>query len=215
MMVAGIAIAELTRIVLVAGGHGLLGYFVLPARIDGACLGVITAILMRSEVKVAAVRSSAMLIWIAALLLLGVAAGLCMNGHSIESAAVNIYTQLAVSVASAAMIAVLVAKPDGWPNRALRAAPLVWFGTISYGVYLIQTPLVGVAHALIGENGTIILSWRSAGATIMGLIATVATAALSWRWLETPLNRWAHRVTSGHRDLDVRTPPTPFAAPPA
>ena len=69
----------------------------------------------------------------------------------------------------------------GWPWRILETGPLVQLGQISYGVYLIHNfaPLVVpdfIAHQWVP------------GLAFMFLF-TVATALLSWRWIESPLLR--------------------------
>lgn len=69
----------------------------------------------------------------------------------------------------------LVVAPDGRLARVLSYRPLLTLGTISYGVYLWQ----GVFLALgVGP--------------LVALAATLAVAALSYRYIELPIRRCAH-----------------------
>ena len=65
---------------------------------------------------------------------------------------------------------------------------LVWLGQRSYGIYLYHLYLLSAATAL-GHGAP---GWTSF-VTVGG--ASVAVAALSWRFLERPLLRWKNRFT--------------------
>ncbi len=72
---------------------------------------------------------------------------------------------------------------------------LVRFGDISYGFYLVHWPVVCLSPWLTGNNDLNLNRslgevWRwTAFAIIYGL------ALLSWRFIETPINRWARRTS--------------------
>jgi peptidoglycan/LPS O-acetylase OafA/YrhL len=195
MMVAGVLIAEACRIIATASGHGMYGYFVLPARIDGACLGVITALLVRDDAVIAFVRRRSAMIWAAVLVAIASAAGLSMAGQGFGSPGANLYTHLALAIASAATIITLVVNPAGAVNRFLQTRPLVGLGAISYGVYLVHIPVIGMMRVLFGRPGLVLEDGKAATATALGVVLTIMLAQLSFSFFETPLNRWAHRVS--------------------
>ncbi|HUP55689.1 MAG TPA: acyltransferase family protein [Methylomirabilota bacterium] len=94
----------------------------------------------------------------------------------------------AFSVAAAALILALVigTRSTGLAHRALRFAPLVWLGTISYGVYLWHWPFtVWLDPASTGLDGPILFLAR--------LGATLAVAAASFYVLERPIRRGSIR----------------------
>jgi peptidoglycan/LPS O-acetylase OafA/YrhL len=79
---------------------------------------------------------------------------------------------------------------------------MVWLGTVSYGIYLFQTPalaelrtlVTGIAFnpddwaASIGAGQTVVLAASAA-------VATVAIAAASWYLVERPAQRrWGRRT---------------------
>ena len=77
----------------------------------------------------------------------------------------------------------------------LGSRPLVWFGKLSYGIYVYHQIVAGVFHAvLLGHaprlgNGA--AEWWVSAA---GVVATLLLAVASERWLERPCLRWAHRI---------------------
>ncbi len=195
MMLAGIVLAELCRVAFLASGHGIFGYFVVPARIDGACCGVIAAMAVRSARGLDFLRKWRTQIWLMIMALFGGAEALSMIGQSIGSLGAGLYTHLALAVASSFAIALLISNPQGGINRMLRFKPLVWLGSVSYGVYLIHIPAIAISHAVIGRHNTILDSWSAAAASATGIVATICLAWLSFRHFETPLNNRAHRLT--------------------
>ena len=78
--------------------------------------------------------------------------------------------------------------------RILAWRPLVWLGTISYGVYLWHWPIF---LALNGER----TGWSGFRLFVVRCAATVAVATVSWWLIEQPIRRWRA----------VRVPPLPLA----
>jgi len=87
---------------------------------------------------------------------------------------------LVVALGAAALVAAVVTVPGGWPARALSARPLVWIGSVSYGIYLWHFPVVVALDAgRTGLHGTALLVVRTA--------VTVAVAAASFYLVERPV----------------------------
>ncbi len=88
-----------------------------------------------------------------------------------------------VAVAAIAVIAPVALHQSGLLARALAWAPLVWLGTISYGVYLWHWPIFLVLNGeRTGWSGWVLFAVRCA--------ATVLVAAVSWWVLEQPVRHW-------------------------
>jgi peptidoglycan/LPS O-acetylase OafA/YrhL len=88
-------------------------------------------------------------------------------------------------VLSVATVAVLAAAacPGAWTGRVLGWEPLRWLGVRSYGIYLWHYPIIVLtAPANSTENLT-----RAA----LQIAATIAVAALSWRFVEEPIRHGA------------------------
>jgi peptidoglycan/LPS O-acetylase OafA/YrhL/lysophospholipase L1-like esterase len=90
-----------------------------------------------------------------------------------------------LSVATAATVAAVV-TPGSLLGRALGAAPLRWLGVRSYGIYLWHYPVI-VLTAAAGAAGGPVSPVRA----VVIVAATVAAAAVSWRFIEEPIRRGA------------------------
>jgi len=99
--------------------------------------------------------------------------------------------------AVAGLTAVLIAAflvPDSPLARVVDLAPLRWLGVRSYGVYLWHWPVFVLLTAALPPEATDgPLVWAVGGASAA---VTVAVAAASFRWLETPLRRDGFRTTA-------------------
>jgi peptidoglycan/LPS O-acetylase OafA/YrhL len=90
-----------------------------------------------------------------------------------------------LSLATLAVVAVL-AHPSTLLGRILGAPPLRWIGVRSYGIYLWHYPIIVLTSPVDGSAGPLL--------TLAQLGATVAVAALSWRFVEEPIRKHGFRV---------------------
>ena len=88
-----------------------------------------------------------------------------------------------LSVATALVVAAL-AHPASWLGPALGWGPLRWIGVRSYGIYLWHFPIIVLTSPTMQRNASLPLEVLQVGATI-------AVAALSWRFVEEPIRRGA------------------------
>lgn len=86
-----------------------------------------------------------------------------------------------------------------WSRGPLAAAlswrPLVYLGTISYGLYVIHMPMVDLMGMAVRGVPGLWRLWPIHWA--LSLVPTVALAAASWRWFERPIMRWGRRPSGG------------------
>jgi peptidoglycan/LPS O-acetylase OafA/YrhL len=90
---------------------------------------------------------------------------------------------IGVAIASVVVIAPVAMEQRGAIARVLALPPLVWLGTVSYGVYLWHWPIF---LALNGER----TGWSGLPLFAARCAATVAVAATSWWLIERPIRRW-------------------------
>jgi len=83
-----------------------------------------------------------------------------------------------------AVVAVL-AHPSTHLGRILGAPPLRWIGVRSYGIYLWHYPIIVLTSPVVGTPGPLL--------TLAQVGATVAVAALSWRFVEEPIRKHGFR----------------------
>lgn len=85
--------------------------------------------------------------------------------------------------------AVFGAADRGWVRRLLANRSLLWLGLVSYAIYLWQLAFIlKLKEWFFAETG-----WLPVA--LVALAATVATAALSWRYVEAPAQRLGRRLT--------------------
>lgn len=123
--------------------------------------------------------------WVARLLPLAGLAVLAAASHRATGSAAEFQGGLLtlVAVAAIAVIAPVALHQGGLVARALAWAPLVWLGTISYGVYLWHWPIFLVLN---GER----TGWSGWALFAVRCAATLLVAAVSWWVIEEPIRRW-------------------------
>ncbi|WP_246541185.1 acyltransferase family protein [Mycobacterium spongiae] len=90
---------------------------------------------------------------------------------------------IAVAVAAVVVIAPVALEQRSAVARILAWRPLVWLGTISYGIYLWHWPIfLALNNERTGWTGLRLFAARCA--------LTVAIAAASWWLIEQPIRRW-------------------------
>ena len=116
---------------------------------------------------------------------------------------VDVRTTFAFSVFGFSFLAILCASVvgacaswsggQGFPSSMLRSKSMVYLGMVSYTVYLIHLPAyVVVQQAMAGFFGWNAFAARQGLIALSGMVATAATialAALSWKYIEAPILR--------------------------
>ena len=103
------------------------------------------------------------------------------------------WPRLAFHVAATLVLAGIVLNPESRVVAALEFKPLVFVGTISYGVYLLHVLALDAAQRMLTR-----LQITTPGVLfVVCLGMTIALAALSYRYFEAPLLRLKKRWQSG------------------
>lgn len=86
------------------------------------------------------------------------------------------------SICAAVLVGIMGHEDPGPLGKLLSIAPLVWFGKISYGLYLWHWPVRVVLDAkTIGQTGVVLF--------VVRFVVSIALAAASFRWIEQPIRR--------------------------
>lgn len=197
----------------IAASATLRGYrlspILLPGCMDGLAAGGLLAARRRAGRPDRAGLSllAAAVAYIAGLAASGVAAPVLRLNPAVMRATWG----LTWSFAFYAVVAWVSANAATWRTAPLRFGPLVWLGTVSYGVYLYHIPIAAVwliaRGRLVELTGAGWLTRLPLG--VVAIPLTLAAAALSWRFLERPALRLKR-----HFEYDARgAVPTPHLPP--
>jgi peptidoglycan/LPS O-acetylase OafA/YrhL len=187
VILALVALAPFSRLALHAAGHiSFPQNNVLPmANLDSLGLGALSALWSRGPVAEVATRWR-LLAWGSGAAIVGL---LALRFTNPAGTPANLEQSL-YAVAFAWLIAA-GARGVGIPlGSLLSSAPLVWLGTISYGVYvyhvfaprLVGAGLRAIAAPLVLHEGPPLF--------VLSCVLTLAVATISWKFLERPILDW-------------------------
>jgi len=97
----------------------------------------------------------------------------------------------------------------GLGGKILELKPLVYTGRISYGIYVYHPFVYFLLPILFYRTGTDFSLLPRLLQFSLAAASTVAIAALSWRFVESPINSLKDRFASGQRVGQRRTLPSP------
>lgn len=198
VLVAGLVTCWAFRWAMHAHGlHAYLSLLTLPGRADGLLAGVLIACAweqgsarawlerQRRSVRYVALAAGAAFVLLAE-----------GGGGAATATLFHIAQFTLLSVCFGGLIIEVLGHRQGRLTRWMRCRPLVFWGGISYCVYLAHQPVNSLVHAMLFHD------WPQT-TTLAGIAATLASVALvaglgwlSQRWLERPLSAWARRITS-------------------
>jgi peptidoglycan/LPS O-acetylase OafA/YrhL len=166
-------------------------YVLLISRADPLLMGVLLAFIVRQPHGLTA-KSQAKL-WVAFVLLAGVTGLLSFysgNLISLNMVAVGYYI---IALLFTCLLALTLISKGTLLEKVLSNKVLMVTGRISYCIYLIHIPVLGLIHSYVLHSPPHIDSLASAAVTIFALLITVTIALLSWHFFELPLLNLAHR----------------------
>jgi peptidoglycan/LPS O-acetylase OafA/YrhL len=156
----------------------------------GACLALLFVGAKRGVIEMPIIERSAFILAPAsalALALLAWRSGVFQNVQVKSALAFAVFGYSLIALFWACIVGVCVRFSGTKFTRFVRLRPLVYLGLISYMMYLIHLPVyvaVGIAFARIGRIPHIEFLQPLFSVTV-----TVALAALSWRYFESPILR--------------------------
>jgi peptidoglycan/LPS O-acetylase OafA/YrhL len=190
VLVATVFVGPLTRFWLItATGNTVTMSAPLPSCVDSLGSGAILAWLWQANPAVArrARRLPALAFWF------GLAGAAALLGLKFLDTAWRMRLALTDTMAALMFVGIVDLTARGLPGklgRALNARPIVYVGTISYGVYLYHNLVAALARSAEGYG--LPLHFPDDGGTLTFVYASAVSlllATTSWSLLEHPLNR--------------------------
>jgi peptidoglycan/LPS O-acetylase OafA/YrhL len=187
-----IAGAPSLRAMLIIHGWGFEQVHpLLPCRADDLALGVVAAMIVRSEDAKSWIKEHAKYLYLCLLALLAMLPAMLKWTTYLYVGTIG-YSLLGVTYFL--LILLLLVAPLRLMKPAFNASWLRWLGGISYCVYLIHEPVRAGLFLLVRLGNAPSIEGRATLATTLAaLLVTFAVAQASWLVLEKPLIERAHR----------------------
>lgn len=168
--------------------------WLMPCRLDALGLGVLGALLLRSEKGAAFLRRNYYLVVVLFLVSASGVYFLDTRGQGIGTFHMATWGHTCLALMFWTILMTGVMRPSGVTARILRFRPLCRMGIIAYGLYLIHYPLQVWLHLWWFGSPPNIMGLERAVLTFVSFVLVVLLAELSWRFLEKPIVRLGHRL---------------------
>lgn len=96
---------------------------------------------------------------------------------------------------------ILLIVSEGYKGTILSSRGLGFWGSISYGLYLIHQPVAGLLHGLLLGTRPDTATVEQTLVTIAALVISVGLAWLSWKFFESKIVQIGHRWKYTTREL--------------
>jgi peptidoglycan/LPS O-acetylase OafA/YrhL len=195
-LIGGIIFAPISRIALhaFAPSHYLSWYGLMICRADALLLGVVGAMLLRSDVwnqRLARHRRVLLLLTVPLGLGLAVLTLRASDPYGFAMLTVG-YSWLALFYLSVILCGLLYRQ--SWFGACLRWGWLGWLGSIAYGVYLFHELVRGVLRGLLSSGRPGRWTPRDFLVSLVALATTLLICHLFWLFFEKPLIQRGHRA---------------------
>jgi len=167
-------------------------------RMDGLAMGAMLAVLNEDERAIAWLRR-----WSGgfALLFAGIFGALSfwMPVHFDREANTHLFNSLGyslVAVTSMSVIAYILLHPTVIPSRILQSRPLVFIGSISYGLYLWHISIMLIVMRATHLSITPVSFSHRATVFALSFTASMIFCWVSFRFYEKPIMAWGHRISA-------------------
>ena len=108
-------------------------------------------------------------------------------------AADGLLNHLWLSSLYAVLILMAFVGSNSWLGKSLSSPVLVWFGQLSYGIYLLHDQVAGLCFALLRGTPPVMQSWSDFAITCLAFSLTLVVATASWHFFERPILALGHR----------------------
>jgi peptidoglycan/LPS O-acetylase OafA/YrhL len=166
----------------------------MVTRANSLMLGVFVAWLFRHNSFHELVKTHRRWLYLIFFILLLGMAGLTLKYPQANTVA-NAAALTWIALFYAVLLTLAVSHRQSWLGTALRNPLLLGLGAISYCVYLIHMPILGLCHSYFRKDEPSISNFSELSVTLLALLLTIVIARVSWRWLESPMIRLGHRVS--------------------
>jgi peptidoglycan/LPS O-acetylase OafA/YrhL len=167
-------------------------YFLTPFQMDGLAAGALLAVLLEEERSSIYLRRWAPWGVVATLVILGLCSAVPSFSREQDSLLFNSMGYSLLAALSAAVVAVLVLRPQSLLSRILSLSPLVFVGLVSYGLYLYHGPVIQLTWSAMQAEGF----HRGRIIELIGATFALLVSWISFRFYEAPLIAFGRKSAS-------------------
>lgn len=195
ILVAVIATVPLLRVFLLGVMHVPTSYVsvLMPCRADALAMGMLIAVLYRTEKFSQWLREHPSLLSMAFALLAAGVVGLWLFSPQSSTLGMQTIGYTWMSLFYATLLLLAIVHPKGFVASFTRIGWLRKLGVVSYCVYIIHLAVNVVLHAWLLHSSPRISTPKGAAVTGLASILAYAAARLSWVLWERPLQGVGHR----------------------
>jgi peptidoglycan/LPS O-acetylase OafA/YrhL len=163
-------------------------YVLLPGRLDAFFIGILAAFYLRDPQVDGWLRRNQNALLRA--LIITMSGIVLMIGCGIKSGspATIGFGQTFVAMASLTLILAALYLDKPWLKAILTNRCLTWIGLVSYGVYLVHMPIIGLVALATGREFDLVV-------VLLATAATFMIAALSWYSFEKPIMMYGRKFS--------------------
>jgi peptidoglycan/LPS O-acetylase OafA/YrhL len=170
-------------------------YVMMPTRADSLAIGVLAALLWRSDKFKDRLQNHSRAFTVSGVIL-GLGA-LCLLVANWKWGPVSLLMQTIgyswLAVFYAVCLLMVLIRPTGILARGMRVSWLRSLGIVSYCMYITHAAIDVVLHAAILRAPPRVSTAKGAGVTLLAALLTYVIARLSWRFFERPLLDLGHQ----------------------
>jgi peptidoglycan/LPS O-acetylase OafA/YrhL len=174
----------------------IASFNLMPCRADALLLGVAAALVVRQpSVWESLQRQRRVLAWVSIMMLAGLPFFILFKvADPFQSLWMSTVGLSWLALMYLGLLLLALAYSDGWLGRILRNPWFKALGTISYGVYLIHMPVLGLTFAISRGKSPWAEIPAERGLVLLALALSITIAYLSWTVFEKPLLKIGHRM---------------------
>jgi peptidoglycan/LPS O-acetylase OafA/YrhL len=168
-------------------------YTMTLCRADALLLGVLAAVLLRSDRWRERIRGAAQVFPVVLSIFLGGLGFLTLRAWRPTNSLMSSVGYSWVALFYATILLFVLSRPDSMLGKALRMKWLCWLGTLAYGIYMFHTAVQYLLFGLIWGHGPTISNIPTFLVTLVAIGLTLLLARVSWQYVEQPLIRLGHQ----------------------
>jgi peptidoglycan/LPS O-acetylase OafA/YrhL len=182
-------------------------YVPFPARADTIAYGVLIAMTIRAWPD--ALRSASVQRAFVALAILSALLVISYDTHVLHFGPGIRFSALAFFYACVLIVGVI---GSGRLASILRSKTLVWFGFVSYALYMFHQTVNGLMHAFVLDQPPQMLTWTDFRVTSCSVAIAILAAWLSTKQYEARIRKWGYRITSDQPHAAIASSPATVQA---